>query len=505
MEPRLPRFFACELRPTSKRMFGLALACAAIGAAFSCESDKKPERKPAKTTARNVVLILIDTLRADKLGCYGNTLGLTPNIDQIASEGFRFDQAFSHAPWTLPATASLLTSSYPQQHGAGGSIPHRKSEFDFTAVSPKARTLAQCFYDQGYDTAAIVNVTFLDKKYGLNAGFETYDFQAPDRSQKDHRRAAEVTNWALKWIEDHQKSDRPFFLLVHYFDPHLSYDPPEKFRRKFAKPEDYKPDPTLFGSVSDMLEFRAGSYPISKIPIDRLEALYNGEVAYTDEEVGRLWNKIKDMGLGERTVLALTADHGEEFLDHDGFEHGHTLYDEMIRVPLVLWAPGLIKAGESKSTVAHVDVAPTLCSLSSVDPEPSFRGKSLERWMYGGYSKNQPIFSQGNLWGPILTALRDHGHKFIDKRIGREMYDIVNDPKEKRNLVKETQFISLVEEMNKEVESLKLLLGSEIGTKVKLTQTDIDQLKGGGYWLEGMDEKDESSTTMPATRPSNNN
>ncbi|MBK8268527.1 MAG: sulfatase [Planctomycetes bacterium] len=340
-------------------MFGLALACAAIGAACSCESEKKPERKPAKTTARNVVIVLIDTLRADKLGCYGNTLGLTPNIDQIASEGFRFDQAFSHAPWTLPATASLLTSSYPQQHGAGQKRKGSTSNFDFTGLAPDVRTIAECYYDQGFDTHAIVNVLFLaPKKFGIDRGFSSFDFKAQDKTQTDHRRATDVTDLAISWIKHHQESsDRPFFLLVHYFDPHLKYDPPAEFRKRFALPQDQQPDPTLFGSESDMINFRNGVLPASQIPIKRLEALYNGEVAYTDEQVGRLWNEIKKMGIGDRTVMALTADHGEEFFDHDGFEHGHTLYDEMIRVPLVLWGPEAVKPGMSKTAVGHVDVA----------------------------------------------------------------------------------------------------------------------------------------------------
>lgn len=475
----------------------VVMACLAGG---SC--SRTPERPMPKDTARNVVMIIIDTLRADRLGCYGNERGLTPNIDRLASESFLFEQAFSHAPWTLPSTASLFTSCFPQQHGAGIKLP--SGPFEFGGLSADVRTIAECFYDQGYDTAAIVNVFFLSSKYGMHRGFAEHSFHsAPDEGNRDHRRASEVTDWAIDWLQKRQsKSDRPFFLLVHYFDPHLTYDPPAEYRKKFALPEDQERDPKLFGTVKDVIEFRNGSIPASEIPVKRLEALYDAEVAYTDHEIGRLLSKMREMKLDDRTVTVLTSDHGEEFLDHDGLEHGHTLYDELIHVPLLIRAPGVIKPGRTRATIGHVDVAPTVCKLAGVEPEATFQGRDLEPWIFGKTRKDHAIFSQGNMWGPILTALRDRGHKFIQKNVGRELYNMVEDPKEKRNLVKDPAFVALCDEFEKDVAALIKTLGVRLGTAVVLTDAEKKRVEDMGYALgRSSSDEEEDEKEKPRDEP----
>lgn len=488
------------------RAWCLALLSVIGLASGACSRDR--ERPMPKKTARNVILVLIDTLRADKLGCYGNPLGLTPNIDKLAKEGFRFDQAFSHAPWTLPATASLLTSSYPQQHGAGGKKGGRG--FQFTGLADGVRTIAECFYDEGYDTHAIVNVLFLDKRYGINRGFPDgeYDYKAPDAAQLDHRRATEVTDLALNWIEEHRsKSERPFFLMVHYFDPHLRYDPPAKFRQKYALPQDRTPDPRLFGSESDMIEFRHGIRKVTPPEVMRLEALYNGEIAYTDEEVGRLAQSLRDKKLDEQTLMVLTADHGEEFLDHEGFEHGHTLYDEMIRVPLVWWGPGLVKSGETDAAVGHVDVAPTVCALTGIPQESTFQGQNLEEWLLSGRKTPTEVFSQGNMWGPDLTALRVKGYKLIEKKVGREAYHVAEDPKERINLARDAANIEMCNELSKRMSGLMTALGNRPGSQVEQTDADRKLQDSLGYVARAaqLPEIELPTTTQPSGAASNKN
>ncbi len=458
-------------------------ACLAVLALSGCDDKAEPStpRQKARPTARNVVLIVVDTLRADKLGCYGNSLGLTPKIDKLAEEGFRFDFAYAHAPWTLPSTASLLTSAYPQQHGAGGS----NGEFDkFTGINKDVRTLAECFWSQGYDTAAIVNVLFLAPKFGLNRGFDTYDFQQQGASQANDRKATEVTDWAINWMKEHGKSKdgRPFFLLVHYFDPHLQYDPPEKFRQKYALPEDKTADPTLFGSAADMLKFRAGGIPVDQIPLKRLEALYNGEIAYTDEEIGRLLGEMKKMSLDENTVVVLTSDHGEEFFDHGGYEHGHTLYDEMIRVPLIIRSKGDLKPGFSVRNVGHIDVAPTLCSLADVAPESIFQGRDLVTLMRESkLEKDEPVFSQGNMWGGMLRAYRDGRFKLIKRPVARELYNILGDPMEKKNLCGDADFSAKCDEYETLLDDFGVKIGTRPGINVALTKDEENQAIKGGY------------------------
>ncbi len=211
---------------------------------MACE----PAPPEPSSTSPNVLLVLIDTLRADKLGCYGSDLGLTPNIDRLAAQGCLFEQAFSHAPWTLPSVSSLLTSTYPVRHGAGGRLG------SLTGLASDVRTMAECYADQGYDTGAIINVLFLSPKFGISRGFDDYDFRPPREGQRVQRRATEVTDSALTWMEAQKKrSGLPFFYMVHYFDPHLTYDPPARFLEKFALPADRTVDPDLFGTEQDMI------------------------------------------------------------------------------------------------------------------------------------------------------------------------------------------------------------------------------------------------------------
>lgn len=476
------------------------------GSFAGCDNKGAPPKRDhpkARPGCSNVLLIVVDTLRADKLGCYRNPLGLTPHIDKLAAEGYRFSWAFSHAPWTLPATASLLTSSYPQQHGAGGSHGDIRN---FKGINSEVRTLAECLWDQGYDTAAIVNVLFLAEKFGLKRGFDLYDYKAQDADQKNERKATEVTDWSIEWIKSHQKeSDRPFFLLVHYFDPHLRYDPPPAFRRKFARPEDRETTDTLFGSEAQMLSFRRGEIPVDQIPVKRLEALYNGEVAYTDDEIGRLLDAIEDMKLADTTVVALTSDHGEEFLDHNGFEHGHTLYDEMIRVPLIIRAHGA-KPGFSVKNVGHIDVAPTLCELAGVQPDPVFQGRSLVPLMAQEDFEEKPIMSQGNMWEGMLKALREGNYKFIKGPVFRELYNIAGDPREQKSLCANASLTDRCNEFEAHLDEFLSKIGTKPGINVSLSSKEEKGFKGLGYVKEkdtskGANGAASQTTTRPSTQP----
>lgn len=444
--------------------------------------DRAPQRPSPPATAQSVVLVLIDTLRADKLGCYGGSGGLTPRIDGFAEQGFVFERAYSHAPWTLPSVASLLSSTYPCRHGAGARLG---DAFNFTGVSKDVRMLAECFRDQGYDTGAIVNVVFLDPKFGVARGFDPYDYVPPRQNQRQQRDAKQVTDLAIRWIEGRSTpSKRPFFLLVHYFDPHLTYDPPAEFRRRFALPTDRERDDDLFGSVSDMLAFRRGDIPPASLPLARLRGLYDGEIAYTDREVGRLLDAISGRGLDASTVVAITADHGEEFLDHGGFEHGHTVYDELLHVPLIIRDPGVVAPGRSRMAVGHVDVAPTLCRLAGVRPEGTFQGHSLSPHLFGETPPSRSILSQGNMWGPSLSSWRADGFKLIQKPDGFELYDVAGDPRERVDLAPKASAHDRRDRMKRDMtQAVKLLQGAG-GMRVDLTEEEQRVLKGLGYVAE---------------------
>ncbi len=376
---------------------------------------------------RNVVLILLDTVRADKLGCYGSGLGATPRIDRLAEEGVLFKRAYSHAPWTLPSCASILTSMYPPQHGAGGRVG------GFLELDGSVRTVAECFLDAGFATGAIINVDFLTDSFGMTQGFGDVDKEFYASNVK-MRPAARTTNAAVSWIKANR--DRQFFLMVHYFDPHLAYDPPLEYRRRFAMPEDRYRTDWVFGTRPQIAGYRQGLVEFDNASIRRAEHLYNGEIAYTDHQVGLLLDELSRMGLARSTVVVLTADHGEEFLDHGDFEHGHTLYNELVHVPLIIrggagTAPGL----RVPSVVGLVDIAPTLCELIGIEPDPAFIGKSLVSHMAGESVEEHPVLFEGNFWGEPIRGWLQGGYKLIQPFGGDPMlFDIVDDPLEKLDL-----------------------------------------------------------------------
>ncbi len=378
----------------------------------------------------NVLLVVIDTLRADRLGCQGGARDLTPNLDRLAAEGVRFANAWSQAPWTLPSTASLLTSLYPEQHGAGGSLPR------FRGLDPTVRTLAEDLRDAGYRTGSIVNVAFLDEPFGLTRGFEDVDAKHFE-SNRVVRRATETTDAALAWLE---KGDgRPFFLLAHYFDPHAVYDPPQPYRRRFAAEGDREEDGFVFGTRVEMIAIRRGELVPDPATLERAERLYDGEVAYTDHEVGRLLAGLEALGLAEDTLVVVTSDHGEEFGDHGGFEHGHTMYTELLHVPLLLRLPGVLPRRVVDAAVRLVDVAPTVLELCGLPPNPEHAGESLTRLLGGTEPADRDSLAHGNFWGPPLRSWRSGPLHLIvppSERRPPELYDWRADPREQEDLAR---------------------------------------------------------------------
>jgi arylsulfatase A-like enzyme len=475
----------------NRDLFAIFVVLAASVLGTGCRRRQEP---PPTPPSQNVLLILLDTVRVDRLGCYRSPLGLTPQIDRFASQAVRFERAFAHAPWTLPSVASLLTSRYPQQHGAGGRLGA------FTRLSDEAVTVAEVFQRAGAATGAITNVFFLTQKFGTTQGFDTVDADA-SASNVTVRRAGPTTDAALEWIDGHR--DKPFFLMVHYFDPHLAYDPPHPFRGRLADPQDRYATELLFGTVGDMIAFRRGHVTLSAEKIARLEKLYNGEVAYMDQEVGRLLVGMSERGLTDETIVVITADHGEEFLDHDGFEHGHAFYDELLRVPLLIRGPGFAQiksqvaapyAGRTVgSTVRLIDIAPTLCELAGVQTDPSFAGHSLAPLLRGEQGADRPVLSQSAMWGPQGEAWLPGGMKLIRRRPAAGepsflLFDIRGDPGERVNLAASSP--DLRRRLAEDLDRFKRSIAGQptSGDVLPLTPAEIERLRALGYVPGAADE-----------------
>jgi arylsulfatase A-like enzyme len=453
-----------------------ALLLGAASLLVGCDGKPHPEASAARP---NLLFIAVDTLRADRLGCYGNPRGLTPSIDRLAREGVRFESCFAHAPWTLPSFASLFTSLVPEQHGAGG----RAGEFH--GLRPGVPTFPERFQSAGYATKAIVNVDFLSPAFGLMRGFDDTDSVFFENNH-EMRDARSTTDAAVRWLDQHRHE--AFLLFVHYFDPHAEYDPPQPFREQFAAAVDRTSKGFAFGSREQVVLLRNGLAPLDPADVRRAEQLYDGEVAYADHEIGRLLDSLSALGLDENTLVVFTADHGEEFLDHGGWEHGHTLYDEILHVPLILRQKGRIAPRVVPTPVGHIDLAPTLCAWCQVSPAQTFTGRDLNTSLQGGFAAAGHWIAHGNFWGPPLSSVRDAEFQLIvrppAKGAGerRELYRWTEDPGEHRDLAGTEPEVSArlaAELLRLERECARS--GCVPGPRVDLSGSEFERLKGLGY------------------------
>ncbi|MFH1312220.1 MAG: sulfatase [Candidatus Eisenbacteria bacterium] len=420
-----------------KSVYRALLICCLV--AFSCGRET--------TRQLNVVLIGVDTLRPDHLGCYGYGRDTSPNIDRLARSGVLCENPVSQCPWTLPSFASVMTSLYPTQHGAGIHMNSMRTSFP---------TLAGMLNERGYATGAVVNVSVLSTEFGVDRGFEHYDASAPGV----RRVADQVTEDALAWIDS--VDDRPFFVFVHYFDPHLSYSP--------AAPYDTLYDPGYDGEIGNSFEretylrMRPALFgeenEQTRADWNHIRALYDGEIAFTDEAIGDLLAGLEERGISSNTLVVLLSDHGEEFFEHRGYGHGHTLYREVIDVPLIFSLPARLPAGVRLSRqVRLVDIMPTVLDLLGFDGDTHFEGVSLAPMLTGKGNSDRveaAIFPVGVAYSEELQrggerkGVTAYPWKLVyDVSDGEErLYNLQQDPGETENLVRhDPDVLPMLEEM----------------------------------------------------------
>lgn len=396
----------------------------------------------------NLVLITVDTLRPDRLGYGGHTRDTSPAIDVLASEGVVFPNAISQSGWTLPSVATILTGHYPKDHGA--------TDFHWS-LDVSLPTLAGILRRQGYDTQGYVSHVMLTPTYGLGDGFATFDFSVLEVGDPhDVATARELTDLALKGLGGAKK---PYFLWVHYFDPHFEYLSHPAFES--------------FGNTD----------------IDR----YDGEIAHTDYYISKLLRGLPDK---DNTVIVFTSDHGEEFGEHGGQYH-YTLYDEVMRVPLVVKAPS-VEPGVNETTAEQIDLFPTMLSLLGVDPPEGLPGRDL---FAAAPPEDRPVFIERERPPPyrqigvvkdgfklVFVEMADSNeippasrHTQIDVQNvhpGTYMYDLSKDAGEIHNIYDETN--------PKALELLGLMTTHFSTRKYQETQVEIDdklleKLRSLGY------------------------
>lgn len=417
--------------------FACVVALLAIGAC-------RRSGKDGGTTALrriNVVLVTIDTLRADRLGCYGYAQVATPNLDRLAQSGMLFENAVTHTPLTAPSHASIFTGTYPTVHKV-------RDTGGFVLQGPHA-TLAEILQRNGWATAAFVGASVLKKGFGFSRGFAVYDDQMPKlkpgRPAGDYaeRRAGEVVDKAVEWLQ--RQKGQPYFLWVHVFDPHSPYDPPSPFREQYRG--------------------RA----------------YDGEVAYTDRELGRLFDAIAGKSGGENTLVVVLSDHGESLSEHGEYSHGVFLYDATLRIACIMSGPGIPKGMRVKQQARAVDVLPTILELIGGNPLAGVQGGSLVPAMTGktdpaAWSYAESLYPKINMGWAELRGVRTNRWKYI-RAPNPELYDLSRDPAETANVVSQHP------EEVRELEARLRDLAAE-GEKVETTMVDrrtMEQLKSLGY------------------------
>ena len=391
---------------------------------------------PKKT---NVLLITVDTLRADRVSCYDDSFLKTPGIDSLADQGVTFLRAFANTSMTLPSHANILLGVSPLYHGV-----HENQHF---VVRPNFLTLAELLKDAGYATGAFVGAFPLDKKFGLDQGFDIYDDEYGHRSSERvvdlERRAEDVVSKALSWVSSQTS---PWFLWVHVYDPHDPYTPPSPYAEKYSN------------------------------------SLYDGEVAYVDDVLGKFIEDLKEAQLWEDTLVIFTGDHGESLGQHGEKTHGFFAYNTGIWIPLIISSLD-IETRRVKHPVSHLDIFPTVCDILKLEEPEFLQGRSLLPAMRGRrfpkrslyFESLSPYYSKG--WAPIQGIIRDD-MKFIESPIP-ELYDLSKDFEETDNLAVGRKLDGFRKELKKIIE--QYTSDESRGSKKRLDQKSLEKLRSLGY------------------------
>jgi len=462
-------------------IIALAVVAAVVAIFLSMRGERRRQEAPHQdasllstvaTTELNVILITVDTLRADRIGAYGSDRVATPNMDRLASEGILFTNAASTVPFTLPAHSSIMTGSYPPQHGVRENVGY--------VLGSSLPTLAEEMSAGGRSTAGFVSAFVLDARWGIGRGFGTYfdEFDLKENESANlgsvQRDGADTIAEAVRWLDS--SPEQPLFLWLHLYDAHDPYEPIEPYRSQYPN----RP--------------------------------YEGEVAYTDFLIGEFRSALEERGLLDSSLLILTADHGEGLGQHrEGF-HGFFIYDSTVHVPLMIRLPGQEGAGRVvDEAVSHVDLMPTILEIVGQPiPEeaqgqslvPLLQGTTVDEFESAIYTESMyPLLHYG--WAP-LRSLRKGQYKFIDSP-QPELYDLAADPLEQSNILLEERRMSreLKDQLDLMVEQLKSDEPAAV-EPAELDEETLLQLRALGYMAGSggidVDEENAWDRTDPKER-----
>jgi arylsulfatase A-like enzyme len=392
------------------------IALAAFAATFRNGTAQAAAPRP------NVIVILMDALRADVLGPYGyKKRPTTPNLDRFASRSVVWEGAMSQDAWTVPCVASLFTGVDPQAHRT--MRYQEKDRIEMDTLSLGHETLAEQFKGAGYTTAAFLKSKVIDSSRGFSQGFDTFTI-APGADQAWGYSAKQLNDVAIPWIVSQKSATKPFFAYLHFMDVHSPYKAPEPWYSK------YKTGPSKLSGAHVEIEAMAknGQVPTAD-DIERLYALYDAEMEYFDTEFGRLMGELVASGLDANTIVVFTADHGEAFYEHQNWFHGN-LYQENIHIPVIMKVPGLT-AGRMHGFSQQIDIAPTLADLAGVPRSADWMGRSQVASMKSGSAVGGEVYSE---YAEQRMVVDPSGLKLIVNDGPVKLFDLAADPKEKNNL-----------------------------------------------------------------------
>ena len=427
---RLHRFSESSRRPLRCLPGGLPLVLARLaqplplvaafclaGSGCSDAGTDEPEgaASGAGATPANVVLIVIDSIRADHLSCYGYERETTPELDALAAQSVRYANAFSQAPWTTPSIASMLSSQYPTALG----IRHAKS-----ALSDDLVLLPEVLRDHGFITGAVISHSFTSAKWGFSQGFDSFD--ESNILGYESVTSPGVTASAIRFLD--RQREGAFFLFLHYFDPHFAYVNHDRFSFG-AGAEDYA-GPVKSGQ--EFLPLAKQRAQLERADVEELNRLYDSELALTDHYIGKVLDHLRTLGLFEDALIIVTGDHGEEFMDHGMLGHAKTLYNELVSVPLIIKFPRG-SAAVVETPVALVDLYPTVLDVLGLEAAPALVGRSLLSIDAAG--EVRPVFCETSRRRELRGIVADGYKLVLDLETGeQQLFHLANDADENEDL-----------------------------------------------------------------------
>jgi len=441
---------------------GLALMGAALGVAFNRDAPPALPQSSAAAAARpNVLFVSLDTVRADHMSVYGYERATTPNLQTFAQDASVYDHAISVADMTLASHASMFTGQYPRRHGA-----HYQPSQPLGQAMPDVPTLAELLSANGYASAGVVaNYAYLHPLFGFQRGFQRYDYRAPvqlfdpndtfylrnavrraadlllpmEQFDRLCRSAGEINSEVFPMLQELAQQKNPFFLFVNYMDTHAPRMPPAPFKDRFPGRDPRMTSQSYYATVKDVMRQKRHLSPHER---ESMLALYDGSMAYLDDQVGQLILQLKKLGVYENTLIVITSDHGEAFGERDLMEHSVSVYQDQISVPLLIKFPQSHEGRRVEETVSHVDLLPTILSVAGLPLPQGIQGidvrqptAGVSRTVMSESFRNAMFVDWNKRFNRTESAIISGTMKLILSTTGkRELYDLALDPEERTNL-----------------------------------------------------------------------